>query len=291
MRIFIKQSGCQEERELQVETITFNGGEENIRIVDDALNELDTETQFSARIETRLTNSSAVMKLLLAVNALRNIFGGTLNLELKALYFPYARQDRVCNEGEALSVRVMADLINSMNFTKVVIADAHSDVTTALLNNVVNLSQVNVINRCTTLTAKLKSNDYTLVAPDAGAAKKTHTLAKYMGCTSVVQGEKLRDMATGDIIRTEINGDVAGKDLIIVDDLCDGGRTYLELAKVAKNRGAQSISLYVTHGIFSQGMSVFAGLIDTIYTTDSFKTREQLQALNGADVSLTVVEL
>lgn len=289
MRIFSLFNGCDEEYKLDVNTMTFNGGEENVRIeLGDATGR--TDCPHTVRIETQLTTSSKVMQLALAVDAVRNLFGSKVCIELKALYFPYARQDRVCNKGEALSVKVLANMINAMDFTEVTIADAHSDVTPALINNVTNMSQVDIIEQ-SGLAYPLQGDKLTLVAPDAGATKKTHNLAKATGCQNVVQGEKLRDMATGKIIRTELNGDVEGKDLCIVDDVCDGGRTFLELAKVAKDRGAQSISLYVTHGIFSQGMAVFAGLIDTIYTTNSFHTRDELVKMNNSSVDLHVIEL
>lgn len=286
---FNGSAGRSEEYRLKVDTMTFNGGEENVRItLGDAAEQ--TGKPHTVRIETRLTSSAKVMQLALAVDAVRQLFGSKVDIKLRALYFPYARQDRVCNKGEALSVKVMANLINAMNFSEVVVADAHSDVTTALINNVTNITQVDILHE-TILGYALHGNRNTLVAPDAGATKKIHALAKATGCKDVVQGEKLRDMATGEIIRTELTGDVEGKDLIIIDDVCDGGRTFIELAKVAKERGAQSISLYVTHGIFSQGMSVFAGLIDTVYTTDSFHSRKELETLNNSSVNLHVIEL
>lgn len=288
MKILSQFNGCSEEYRLNVSTMTFNGGEENVRIELGSAAER-TDHPHTVRIETKLTSSTKVMQLALAVDAIRNLFGSKVDIELRALYFPYARQDRVCNKGEALSVKVMSNLINAMGFSEVVVADAHSDVTTALLDNVTNLSQVDIIGLSSLRYST--TNPFTLVAPDAGAAKKTHALAKAIGCKDVVQGEKLRNMATGQIIRTELNGDVDGKDLVIVDDVCDGGRTFLELAKVAKARGAQSITLYVTHGIFSQGMSVFAGLIDTVYTTNSFHSRKELEELNNSSVELHVIEL
>ena len=84
--------------------------------------------------------------------------------------------------------------------------------------------------------------------------------------------------ATGNITKTTVlHDDFGGKDCVIVDDICDGGRTFIELAKVLKERGAGKIGLFVTHGIFSQGVGVlFDNGIDFIYTTDSFDQSDKI---------------
>ena len=69
----------------------------------------------------------------------------------------------------------------------------------------------------------------------------------------------------------EVFGDVTGKSVLIADDICDGGRTFIELAKVLKERGAAHIHLHVTHGIFSKGKAVFEGLIDTVTSTYDYE--------------------
>jgi ribose-phosphate pyrophosphokinase len=255
---------------LESETFTFNGGEEHIRFTNTEQEANSNTTVLKIVITTRLVTSNNVMQLLLAVDALRRIYGSTAPIELNCAYFPYARQDRVCNTGEALGAKVFADIINGLNLAKVIITDAHSDVVPALLNNVVNRTQLDTIKQNEALYNDLVAKQFTLVAPDAGASKKTQNLAKALGGLEVVQAEKIRDTQTGAITSTELHSDVQGKDLMIIDDICDGGRTFIELAKVAKAKGCTSVSLYVTHGIFSKGLDVFDGLIDAIYTTDSF---------------------
>ncbi len=252
--------------ELNYDCFTFSGGEEHVRF----LNKPGQPVNL-IQITVRLTSSSELMKLIVAVDALKRLFGSKLSMELICPYFPYARQDRVCVEGEALGASVMAKLLNALAFDKVIIWDAHSEVTPALIDNVVNTPQEVIIERCLPLAAILKNKAVTLISPDAGATKKTQNVAKYFGGgIEVLQAEKVRDLSTGAIIHTDLRGDVAGKDVIIVDDICDGGRTFLELAKVLKQRGSKSISLFVTHGIFSKGLAIFDDFIDNIYTTDSF---------------------
>jgi ribose-phosphate pyrophosphokinase len=64
--------------------------------------------------------------------------------------------------------------------------------------------------------------------------------------------------------------ELAKKDFLIVDDICDGGRTFIELAKVLRPWTTGKIYLYVTHGIFSNGLDVFNSLIDGVYTANPF---------------------
>lgn len=258
------------------DSFTFAGGEEHIRFSPANIKDAST-----VRIQARLNQSSELIKLLMAKDALNRLLDNSVTIELYIPYFPYARQDRVCVEGEAFSAAVMANFINDLRFDKVTIWDAHSDVTPALLRNVTNVSQLDLLKQSDVLTNGLSSGDLTLVSPDAGASKKTLNIAEaFEDIPDVISAQKKRNLKTGQIIKTEVTGEVAGKNLLIVDDICDGGRTFVELAKVLKTKGARSISLFVTHGIFSKGFNVFDGLIDAIYTTDSFRSKEEYDAMN-----------
>lgn len=217
-------------------------------------------------IVARLRNSDDVMALLVATDALRRTYPNA-RLVLKMPYIPYARQDRVCNEGEALGIRVFSDLINAQNYSEVVVYDPHSDVAPALIDRC-RIVSVSTIFDQSGLTGRLAQEGIPLVAPDAGATKKVSALARLCG-VRFVRADKLRDPKTGDITGTEVYGNVQGSKVMIVDDICDGGRTFIELAKVLRERGAKTISLYVTHGIFSKGVGCVLEHVDYIYTTDS----------------------
>lgn len=196
----------------------------------------------------------------MAVDALRRITAESTAIELVIPYFPYARQDRVCVEGEALGAAVMANIINSLNFSKVTIWDSHSDVSPALIHRVTNIDQVALLGRCEELNKRLSVGELTLISPDAGASKKTLKISeKFNGVPEVIQAHKVRDLKTGDIIKTEVLGDVKGKNVLIADDICDGGRTFIELAKVLKNEGALEVSLFITHGIFPKDSMCLRG--------------------------------
>ena len=86
----------------------------------------------------------------------------------------------------------------------------------------------------------------------------------------VIHCEKIRNVKNGEILETIVHKeDLGGHDAIIVDDICVGGRTFIEIAKILKKRNCGKITLMVSHGIFSNGLEVFRDLIDEIYTKDA----------------------
>jgi ribose-phosphate pyrophosphokinase len=263
---------------IKFKTLKFSGGEQHITLEKAYKNHEESYKGACTEvtIEVRLTNSDKVMLLFLATDALRR--EGYEKISVFTPYLPYARQDRVCNVGEALSIKVICTLINSQNYCNVYTLDNHSEVSTALLNNCVELNTASIIMDAIGENSIPKAADfkrYALVSPDAGALKKTYNLSKAMGGIPVIQCSKKRDVTNGDILGVSISNashDVKQyENLIIVDDICDGGRTFIELAKELRKHNGGHIKLFVSHGIFSKGTDVFKGLIEQVYTTNSFE--------------------
>lgn len=242
-----------------LERFVFSGGEVQVK----------TQYASSAFIVAHLKNSDDIMALLMAVNALRSS-DPFCKIYLEMPYVPYARQDRVCDKGEALGAKVFCNLINSMSLERVAISDPHSDVVSALLNNVHVRDQYVFLQELVAHSGLIIKNTV-LVSPDAGANKKTLKCAKELGFKEVVRADKIRDVTTGQITGTVAYTEHVGdKDFLIVDDICDGGMTFIELAKVLRTKTNGNIKLFVTHGIFSKGLGVFDGLIDEVYTAYPF---------------------
>ena len=257
----------------KIESFIFPGGEVNVKV---------SHEDCEVYIRASLNSSNDIMELMLVANALKHN-----NCKIQALhipYIPYARQDRVCNKGEALSIKVFSDLINSINSNMVVGWDVHSNVTSALINNFINWPPQRFIVRNKDLFNILKDKKTLICSPDAGAKKKVYEVAKIFCNDWIITGNKVRNIETGEITSTEVDvGYLKGENIVIIDDICDGGKTFIELAKVLKNKGAGKIYLYVTHGIFSKGMNVFDDLIDKIWTTDSIcnKIHKKLNIIGG----------
>lgn len=216
-----------------------------------------------ATVIAYLANNDDIMKLLFTVDALRREYVG-IKLKARIPYMMYARQDRVCNRGDAHSAAVMSGLINNLGFEEVVVLDPHSDVMSALIKNISVITQIDVFKRVHNNWSNIH-----IVAPDAGAYKKSVAFAKAAGAKGVIVCNKERDMATGHITSLTMSADVTGLDLFVLDDICDGGRTFIELAQLTKS--ARKVELAVTHGLFTKGAEVVANEFDRVYTTTSFK--------------------
>lgn len=217
-------------------------------------------------IATRINSSVDLMELLLVTDALREM--GTEKIHVFIPYLPYARQDRIMQEGEAFSLRVFADIINAQEYASVSVFDAHSDVGPALIRRCKNISNHAFIGKV--LEGKA---DYWLLSPDSGAFKKVAKLADalgYDGQVALCNKVRIKDGSIASVTITV--DDFGGRDVCIIDDICDGGRTFIALAHEIRTRNAGSINLIVSHGIFSYGEEPLKkGGVDHIYTTDSFK--------------------
>ena len=120
------------------------------------------------------------------------------------------------------------------------------------------------------------NDSFILVSPDAGASKKIYKLAEQIGYKGdVITCSKDRDI---DGKLTMVNVPIAfdaftskKADFIIIDDICDGGATFINIAKNLKNRVKGKIYLIVTHGIFSKSFGELSQYFDNIYCTNSYK--------------------
>lgn len=229
---------------IELKTWDFPAGERGCSVVGHAWDDIIT-------IVCNFTSSSDIIDLLLVNDAIRHQFSNKVHLSIP--YFPFARQDRRVNVGDSHSLKVIAGIINSCKFDSVVVNDAHSDVLEALVDNLVLIPQE------VTAYPLLKDEKIDiLLAPDAGASKKIYKLAALIN-KPVVIANKERDLSTGKVLRSIISEydrfQLQDKHVWIVDDICDGGASFLELAKVL--HGHASLNLYVTHGIFSKGKEIF----------------------------------
>src|SRR3990167_5040219 len=254
---------------IDFETFTFSGGEPHIRITDGVDDDDITITH-------RINSFNDIGLLCVAVDALKRI-GFNRNLNLFIPYFLGARQDRVCNDGESLTVKVVADIINSLGFNNVSIFDPHSDVTPALIKNCNVIKNHNFVRECLNDINKDKSmQDIYLISPDAGANKKILELSKNTYSSPIIKCDKTRDIKTGRLMGFEIyTSDLKNSDCIIVDDICDGGGTFIGLAKELKIKNCGDLYLIVSHGIFSKGFNELLKLFKTIYFTDSINTYDE----------------
>lgn len=235
------------------------------------------------KISARLNDFKDLELIICATASLRE--AGFTNISLYTPYFLGSRSDRKFEEGSNNYLKtVICPIINSLGFTKVTVLDPHSDVLEACLNNFNKQSNKGLV--CYALqNIAFQNNKHPdeplLISPDAGANKKIYKLAEeinYKG--EIITCSKSRDV-DGKLSKTEvpISIEMSKKDLIIIDDICDGGATFINIAEKIQNfRKAWAsnpqyygkLYLVVTHGIFSKGFEELNKYFDDIYCTNSY---------------------
>lgn len=243
-----------------------------------------TEHIFSKEIEkvqilSRMNTFRDVEIIICSNQVLKEI--GVKDVELYVPYFIGGRSDRKFGYGETNYLKtVICPIINLQNFSKVSVMDPHSDVLEACLNNFKKINNFELVKNAlldlARVMRKFDRDEVVLVSPDAGAYKKVYDVAKEFNLEKIITATKVRDLKNGNILRTEVPTLDQHNNLmyLIIDDICDGGRTFLELAKVIKEgRPTAKVYLIITHGIFSSGFKDLNKFFEKIFTTNSISDR------------------
>ena len=194
---------------------------------------------------------------------------------------PGARQDRLGDGDYLFTAKSIAKEINARNFKAVVVLDPHSEVAPALINNCMSIRSYSLPD----IVLPLRARRYdAVIAPDAGAEKRAGGMAKALGIP-LINAWKTRDVATGNISGFGCSPLGEAKKVLIVDDICDGGGTFLGLKGILP--ADVKCDIFVTHGIFSKGTKSLLSAFDTVFCTDSTVQCQQ-DGVNVIDVCETL---
>lgn len=260
----------------------------------------------SIQIKSRLNNTEDLLMIICATKALRNL--KVKEIHLYTPYFLGSRSDRQFKEGSINYLKdVICPIINSLNFESVTVLDPHSDILEACLNNFKKESNNKLV--ITSLFGINKEiagiqgiypgmfnnleylDKFILISSDTGASKKIYKLAEQIGYKGeIISCSKNRDVngkLTKIVVPIETNaredfGKNLGKDIIIIDDICDGGTRFINIVKeihrklerngfTKKDKEWPKIYLIVTHGIFSKGFGELSKYFNNIYCTNSYR--------------------
>ncbi len=215
-------------------------------------------------ITASLCSADDLFDLLLVNEILRHNHN---TVHLRVEYLLGARMDRRINDRQPATLEIVAQTINTARFKSVSILDPHS---TASLDFIAFTEPaMYAMTEFREALNDFQPKDTVIVQPDKGA--KVRVMQMVLGTSfRIVECTKERDTVSGRLFKPEILQPalVKGKRCLIVDDICDGGATFVALARKLREVGAIEVSLFVTHGIFSKGKDLEG--IDSIYTTGSF---------------------
>lgn len=234
-------------------------------------NPLDQAYGLPLTIQWKYESEEELVALIHLVHHLRDHGFETLYLDMP--YLPNARQDRVQSEDDVFTLKSFAKTINWLNFQRVFVRDAHSRVSVALLERVVNEVPNDFISTAVYCAkCDFDSENITVFYPDEGAMKRysdTHEYPRTFGM-------KTRNPVTNRVDSLKIVGDadhIYGNYVLIVDDICSKGDTAMRSARELRKAGAKGVALYVTHceNTILQNDELLS-VVDHIYTTDSIFT-------------------
>ena len=234
-----------------------------------------------ARLLARVHGSDDLLALVMFLAAVR---GQVQHVCIP--YLPYARQDRVAVAGDPIAIDVLAELLATTGVRSFATVDAHSPASVAAFAKVgASLTNVPMAPWLARYLAPLRTRDdqsVWFVAPDKGARTRTAAAADASAQRGrpigVVHCEKVRDPQTGKLQGFRV-GDDSPRELgpdplvVIVDDICDGGGTFLGVASALRTHyGQMPLHLWTSHGIHSKGLDELATTFTTIGCTDSFRS-------------------
>lgn len=226
-------------------------------------------------IKSRLNNWLDLELIICAKKCLDNL--GFNNINLHTPYFLGARADRKFEEGGNNYLKdVICPIINSLKFDSVTCLDPHSTCLEMGINNFKKIDNLELF-KFFVKDKGLKNNwelmtHSILVSPDAGASHKIYKLAEQIGYTGdIITCSKERDK-DGKLSKTNVPIFDLSKDVIIIDDIFDYGKTFTNIAREITNRSCKGkLYLIVTHSIQEKGLEEALRWFDCIYTTNSYK--------------------
>jgi len=215
-----------------------------------------------------------LMELLITLDALRRSSARRITAVIP--YFGYARQDRKSGPRTPISAKLVANLITEAGAQRVLTMDLHAGQIQGFFDIPVdNLIAAPLYAR--DIQEHFVGRDLMIVSPDVGGVVRSRAIATRLH-TDLAIIDKRRDRAGHSEVMNVI-GDVAGRDCVIVDDLCDSGGTHCNAAQALVDNGARSVSAYVTHGVLSGGAvaRIAASPIETMVITDSILATEAVR--------------
>jgi ribose-phosphate pyrophosphokinase len=188
-----------------------------------------------------------LMELLIIIDAFKRASAKSITAVIP--YYGYARQDRKTSGREAITAKLVADLLTTAGANRVLAMDLHTGQIQGFFNILVDHIFANPIIVDYIKNLNIDPDEMIAVSPDMGGANRTRAFAKKLDCPMAII-DKRRDKHN-EAIAAHIIGDVEGKVCLMFDDIIDTAGTICEAAKLLKAKGAKKIYVGATHAVFS----------------------------------------
>jgi ribose-phosphate pyrophosphokinase len=247
-----------------VETFVFPDGEKRITLQERVVDETAVLVQ-----STNTPVDTNYMELFLMVDALRR--SGAEFVKLIMPYFGYQRQDHIFRDGEGVSLEAMAKLLQAIGVSEVFAFDLHSiKIPEIFTIPTHNLSALPVFAQ--KIRENFSGKEPVLVSPDMGGIRRIKEISEMLNIPYVTI-VKDRDLNTGSICDSGLNGEVKDKQAIIVDDMIATGDTMVHAADLLLENGATSVVVFATHPVLAGKASqvLQASKIEKVFVTDAIE--------------------
>lgn len=224
-----------------------------------------------------------LMELLILTDALKRSSASSITAIVP--YFGYARQDRKAAPRVPITAKLVANMMQTAGIDRVVTMDLHA-------GQIQGFFDIPVDNLYGTIVfldyIKSKNLANPIVAsPDVGGVARARSLAKRLDLDMVIV-DKRREKANESEVMNVI-GDVAGKDVILVDDMIDTAGTIVKAAQIFKEKGATSVMAFCTHAVLSGAAydNLNKGFLDELVVTDTIPLKQEckfIKVLSVADL-------
>ncbi|MCV3754282.1 ribose-phosphate diphosphokinase [Ureaplasma zalophigenitalium] len=218
--------------------------------------------------------NDALMELLIAIDAMRRASAKSVNVIIP--YFGYARQDRKASPREPISARLVAKLIEAAGANSVLTYDIHSNQQQGFYD-----IPFDTLQGAWSLFKQYSRDNHddlsnvVVVAPDYGSVKRSREIS--MATNTGLAIVDKRRCGMNQIQINNILGEVKGKDCVLIDDMIDTGGTILGAAQLVHDKGAASVTIMATHGLFNNNAlqriqkAIENKVINAVYITDTIK--------------------
>ncbi|MBU6177078.1 MAG: ribose-phosphate pyrophosphokinase [Bacteroidetes bacterium] len=234
-------------------------------------------------VQSTCAPSDNIMELLLMIDAAKRASAYKVIAVLP--YYGYARQDRKDKPRVAIGSKLIANMLVAAGADRVITMDLHAPQIQGYFDIPVDHLDSHAV--FIPYIEKLKLENLTFAAPDVGSANRIRQIASYFNAEMVIC-DKHRKRAN-EIASMVVIGDVVGKDVIIIDDICDTGGTLAKSAGLLKEKGARSVRALITHPVLSGKAyeNIENSVLEELVVCDTIPVKQQgskIKVLSVADL-------
>ncbi|MFM7643330.1 MAG: ribose-phosphate pyrophosphokinase [Sphingomonadales bacterium] len=240
-------------------------------------------------VQSTMPPTENLFELLLLVDAARRASARKIIAVIP--YFGFARQDRKDKPRVAIGAKLVANMLMAAGVDRVMTMDLHADQIQGFFE--VPVDHLFASTLFFKEVEKLDRQNLVVAAPDAGGAKRANSYAKNLNC-GLALCHKHRKKAN-EIAEMTVIGDVVGKDVVIIDDMCDTAGTLTTAADLLIEKGAKSVRAFTTHAVLSGPAfeRIAASKLTELIVTDTIplqKQNEKIRVLSVADLFADVIK-